>query len=234
MILRVDGLVVGYGESLVVHEVSLQVDEGEVVSLLGRNGAGKTTTMRGIMGLTRPRGGRVRLREREITHRPPYEIARMGVGYVPDDRRIFPDLTTEENLLLAARLASAQRGRWTLDKVYDLFPALRDLRASRGDHLSGGQQKMLAIGRALMRDPDLILLDEPAEGLAPLVVEQLIDVLRDIRRTGVTILLADQNLRFCRKVADRAYIMEKGVIVAEGAMDEIWRNQDVVTRYLAV
>ncbi|MGQ0548115.1 MAG: ABC transporter ATP-binding protein [Armatimonadota bacterium] len=234
MILQVEGLVVGYGTSIVVHGLSLQVGEAEIVSLIGRNGAGKTTTMRGLMGLTRPRTGSVRLRGRQIAGRPPFEIARLGVGYVPDDRRIFPDLTVEENLLLAARITRARRGRWDLQKVYELFPALQALRVSRGDHLSGGEQKMLAIGRALMKDPDLLLLDEPAEGLAPLIVKQLTDVLRGIRHTGVTILLADQNLTFCRKVADRAYIMEKGTVAAEGPMDVLWQNQELINRYLAV
>ncbi len=234
MILEVDGLVVGYGASVVVHRVSLHVGEGEVVSLMGRNGAGKTTTLRGIMGLTRPRAGRAVLRGRLITGHPPYEIARRGVGYVPDDRRIFPDLTVEENLRLAERLAPARRGRWALERVYALFPALHELRASRGRHLSGGEQKMLAIGRALVRDPELILLDEPAEGLAPLIVRQLVEILRDVRRSGVSILLADQNLRFCRQVADRAYVMEKGTIVAEGPMTAIWEDQELITRHLAV
>lgn len=234
MILQVAGLVVGYGTSVVVQGLSLHVSEAEIVSLIGRNGAGKTTTMRGIMGLTRPRTGSVRLRGREITGRAPFEIARLGVGYVPDDRRIFPNLTAEENLLLAAHITPARRGRWDLQRVYELFPALRTLRTSRGDHLSGGEQKMLAIGRALMKDPDLLLLDEPAEGLAPLIVKQLIDVLRDIRHTGVTILLADQNLTFCRKVADRAYIIEKGTVAAEGPMEAIGQNQEIINRYLAL
>lgn len=234
MILEVDGLVVGYASSVVVHGLSLRVDEAEIVTLIGRNGAGKTTTMRGIMGLTRPRTGSVRLRGRQIAGQAPFEIARLGVGYVPDDRRIFPDLSVEENLLLAARITPARRGRWDLQKVYELFPPLRALRTSRGDHLSGGEQKMLAIGRALMKDPDLLLLDEPAEGLAPLIVKQLIGVLRDIRHMGVTMLLTDQNLAFCRKVADRAYIMEKGTVAAEGPMETIWQNQELINRYLAL
>jgi len=234
MILRIDGLVVGYGTSVIVQGVSLQVDEGEIVSLIGRNGAGKTTTLRSIIGLTPARAGTIHLRDRPIMRRAPFEIARLGVGYVPDNRRIFPDLTVEENLLLAARNIVNRQGRWDVQKVYALFPALVPLRASRGDHLSGGEQKMLAIGRALMMDPELILLDEPAEGLAPLVVKHFIEVLRDIRRTGATILLADQNVLFCRKVASRAYVMEKGTIVAEGSMEAIWQDQDIVSRYLAV
>jgi branched-chain amino acid transport system ATP-binding protein len=234
MILHIDGLVVGYGASVVVHRLALHVDEGEIVSLVGRNGVGKTTTLRGIMGLTPPRTGRVRLRDREIAGRAPFEIARLGVGYVPDDRRIFPHLTAEENLRLASRITPARRGRWDLERVYGLFPALRALRAHRGDRLSGGEQKMLAIGRALMQDPDLLLLDEPAEGLAPLIITQLIGALRDIRGTGVAVLLADQNLRFCRQVADRAYVMEKGTVVADGPMAAIWQNQEVIDRYLAL
>ncbi len=150
MILQVDRLVVGYGASVVVHGVSLQVQAGEIVSLIGRNGAGKTTTLRGIMGLTPPRAGTVYLRDTAITGRSPFEIARLGIGYVPDNRRIFPDLTVEENLLLPARLAPNSRQRWTVQKVFELFPALVPHRASRGDALSGGLQKMLAIGRALM------------------------------------------------------------------------------------
>lgn len=232
--LQVEQLVVGYGASIVVHGVSLDVREGEVVALIGRNGAGKTTTLRGIMGLTRPRAGRVLLRGQAVQGRAPHEIARLGVGYVPDDRRIFPDLTVEENLRLAARLVTSPRGRWSLDAVYDLFPALRPLRRQRGDHLSGGEQKMLAIGRALMRDPDLLLLDEPAEGLAPLVVRHLVGTLRRIREAGVAVLLADQNLRFCRRVADRGYVMEKGTIVAAGPMAALWDDHEVVSRYLAV
>ncbi|MBI3997592.1 MAG: ABC transporter ATP-binding protein [Armatimonadetes bacterium] len=232
-LLKVDRLIAGYGDSVVLHGIALDVLEGEIVSLLGRNGAGKTTTLRSIMGLTSPRAGQVRFRGVEIGGRPPYAIARLGIGYVPDDRRIFPNLTVEENLLLAARMSTG-RGRWTLDRVYDLFPALRPLRASRGDHLSGGEQKMLAIGRALMKDPDLVLLDEPAEGLAPLVVRHLIEVLREIRGTRITLLIADQNLNFCRWVADRAYVMEKGMIRASGTMEALWKDEQVIARYLAV
>lgn len=234
MILQVDGLVVGYGPSVVVQGVSLRVQEGEIVSLIGRNGAGKTTTLRGIMGLTPPRAGTVRLRDRTISGRPPFEIARLGVGYVPDSRRIFPDLTVEENLLLPARLTPRRRDRWTVERVFELFPALAPHRLRRGDSLSGGLQKMLAIGRALMMGPVLILLDEPTEGLAPLVVGQVVEVLGSLRAAGATILLADQNVQFCRRVAQRAYVMEKGMIVAEGSMEAIWHNPEIVARYLAV
>jgi branched-chain amino acid transport system ATP-binding protein len=234
VILQVETLVAGYGGSVVVHGISLTVGEGEIVCLLGRNGAGKTTTLRCIMGLTPSRSGSIRFKGREVAGRQPFEIARLGIGYVPDDRRIFPDLTVEENLVIAQRTAGGQDGRWTTERVYDLFPVLRQLRGSRGNHLSGGEQKMLAIGRALMRSPDLLLLDEPVEGLAPLVVRHLVDVLREIRAGGVTILLADQNLKFCRKLADRGYIMEKGLIQHAGSLEVIWQNEEVVRQYLAL
>ncbi len=234
MILQVHDLVAGYGESVVVHSLSIEVAAGEVVSLLGRNGAGKTTTLRSIIGLTPPRAGSIRFGGRELTGRQPFEIARIGIGYVPDTHRIFPDLTLEENLILAQRTAGTRTGPWTVERIYLLFPILQPLRRLRGSQLSGGQQKMLAIGRALMKNPALLLLDEPAEGLAPLVVHRLVEVLREIRKAGVTILLADQNLHFCRKVADRAYIIEKGLMQFSGTMEVVWKNDDVVRRYLAV
>ncbi|MBI4392126.1 MAG: ABC transporter ATP-binding protein [candidate division NC10 bacterium] len=232
--LRVERLVAGYGGSVVLHGISLEVGEGEIVCLLGRNGAGKTTTLRSLMGLTPPRSGRIRFRETEVAGRRPFEVARLGIGYVPDDRRIFPDLTVEENLEIARRAGAGTDGRWTAERVYDLFPVLRELRGSRGNHLSGGEQKMLAIGRALMRNPDLLLLDEPVEGLAPLVVRHLVEVLREIRAGGVTILLADQNLKFCRRLADRGYIMEKGLIQHTGTLEAIWEDEAVVRQFLAL
>ncbi len=234
MILQVTDLIAGYGASVVVHGISVDVAEGEIVCLVGRNGAGKTTTLRSIMGLTPTSSGSIQFKGAEIVGLQPFEIARRGIGYVPDDRRIFPDLTVEENLELARRTAARNGGRWTANRVYDLFPALRPLRESRGDHLSGGEQKMLATGRALMKSPDLLLLDEPVEGLAPLVVRHLIEVLREVRGTGVTILLADQNLNFCRKLADRGYVMEKGLIQLAASMEAIWRNEQVVRQYVAL
>jgi branched-chain amino acid transport system ATP-binding protein len=233
VVLEVQDLVAGYGQSVVVHGVSLAVARGEVVCLLGRNGAGKTTTLRSIIGLTPPRSGSVIFNGAAIQGRPPFRIARLGLGYVPDDRRIFPDLTVQENLELARRV-SGRTGRWTVDRVCGLFPVLARLLNQRGNHLSGGEQKMLAIGRALMQDPELLLLDEPIEGLAPLVVKHLGEVLRQIRDAGVTILLADQNVKFCRRVADRGYILEKGLIQFEGTLASIWENEDVLTKYLAV
>lgn len=233
-ILEVREIITAYGQSQVIHGISLVVGQGEVVSLLGRNGVGKTTTFRSIMGLTPPRSGNILLKGIELVGRKPYEIAKLGVGYVPDDRRIFPDLTAEENLEMARRLAKQRAGQWTIGRVYKLFPVLERLRASKGTCLSGGEQKMLAIGRALMKNPDLILLDEPVEGLAPLVVRNLVEVIQEIQRSEVTILLADQNLKFCRKVAGRGYIIEKGLIQYEGEIESIWKNEEIVSKYLAV
>ncbi len=234
MILEVEEIDTYYGQSHVLQSISLNIQEGEVVSLLGRNGVGKTTTLRSIMGLTPPRRGSIKFKEKRIERKKPFEIARLGIGYVPDDRRIFPDLTTFENLEIARRVAATRQGYWNIGTVCELFPVLKELGSSKGTHLSGGEQKMLAIGRALMKNPDIILLDEPAEGLAPMVVRNLMEVTKRIREEGVTILLADQNLRFCRRVADRGYILQKGVIEHEGGMKEIWENEEVVSKYLVV
>jgi branched-chain amino acid transport system ATP-binding protein len=233
-VLEVKEIITRYGQSQVLHGVSLEVGHGEVVALLGRNGVGKTTTFRSIMGLTPPRSGSIRLKGMDLGGKKSYEIARMGIGYVPDDRRIFPDLTAEENLEMARRLAKKTGGPWTLARVYQTFPVLEGVKASKGTTLSGGEQKMLAIGRGLMKNPEILLLDEPSEGLAPLVVRNLAEIIPQIQKSGVTLLLADQNIKFCRKVAGRGYIMEKGLIQYQGAMDEIWQNEEMVRKYLAV
>jgi branched-chain amino acid transport system ATP-binding protein len=233
-ILKVDRIDTFYGQSHVLQGVSLSILEGEVVCLLGRNGVGKTTTLRSVMGLTPPRSGKIFLNDTDVTGKPPFQIANMGIGYMPDDRRIFPDLTLFENLELARRLSRKGKMKWTFEKIYDLFPAFIDLKDRKGTHLSGGEQKMLAIGRALMKNPQLLLLDEPSEGLAPLVVQNLVEVLSRIRGEEVTILLADQNLKFCRKTSDRSYILEKGMIQYEAAMEEIWQNEEIVKKYLVV
>ncbi len=234
VILNVDQINTFYGQSHVLQGISLLIDEGEVVSLLGRNGVGKTTTLRSIMGLTPPRSGKIVFHSANIVGKPPFQIAKMGIGYVPDDRRIFPDLTLFENLELARRLSSKGKVRWTFEKVYELFPVFIDLKQRKGTQLSGGEQKMLAIGRALMKNPTLLLLDEPSEGLAPLIVQNLAEVIGRIRGEGVTILLADQNLKFCRKTSDRGYILEKGMIQYQGMMEEIWQNEEIVKKYLVV
>jgi branched-chain amino acid transport system ATP-binding protein len=231
--LQVKGINTYYGTSHVLQNVSLEVKRGETVALLGRNGMGKTTTLRSIMGLTPPRSGSIQLQGEEIRKLPPYTIARRGVSYIPDDLRIFPDLTCEENLEIARRVCK-RAGYWTKEKVESLFPMLADRRKQKGSSFSGGEKKMLSLGRSLMMNPALILLDEPSEGLAPLVVRKLMETIREIRSHGVTILLADQNLKFCIGVCDRGYIIEKGTIVHEGTMEQIWREEDVVERYLAL
>jgi branched-chain amino acid transport system ATP-binding protein len=233
MMLAVKRLDVFHGTSHVLQSLSLSVAEGETVALLGRNGVGKTTTLRAVMGLVPPRGGSVRFAGREIAGEPPDAISRLGMAYVPDDHRIFPTLTVDENLEIARRL-SRRTGYFDRARVVELFPRLDELPRARGATLSGGEKKMLGIGRALMANPRLMLLDEPSEGLGPLVVAHLVDVLGHIGEQGVTILLADQNLRFCRKVCDRGYILEKGRVEFEGAMEDIWRNEEVISKYLVV
>ena len=234
MILATRDLVTGYGAgAAVIHGVTLEVDAGEVVCLLGRNGAGKSTTLRSIMGLTPPRGGTIEFMDKEITGRAPFEIARLGIGYIPDDRRIFADLTVEENLGIVRRV-TRRDGRWTLDRVCQLFPLLAELRPKSGSGLSGGEQKMLAIGRALMGNPTLLILDEPSEGLSPLMVKTLVEAIGQIRNEGVTLLIADQNVKFARRVADRGYIMEKGHIRYSDRLEALWANADIVRKYLAV
>lgn len=231
--LTIEGLETAYGRSLVLQGVDLTVERGEVVALLGRNGAGKSTTLRSIMGLVPPRAGSIRYEDSELVGRPAHSIARMGISYIPDDRRIFPDLTVEENLLLARR-ATRRDGDWDLDRVYALFPVLRDRRRQPGLHLSGGEQKMLAAGRALVQNPRLLLMDEASEGLAPKIVQQIVEAIREVSASGITIFLADQNLKFARRVADRGYIIAKGVIEHSDHIEAIWSNEQVVRRFLSV
>ncbi len=233
-ILNIDQINTFYGQSHVLQGVALSIQKGEVVCLLGRNGVGKTTTLRSIIGLTPPRSGRILFKSVDVAGKHPFQIAQMGMGYVPDDRRIFPDLTLFENLELARRLSSKGKSQWTFEKIYDLFPIFVELKQRKGIQLSGGEQKMLAIGRALMKNPDLLLLDEPSEGLAPLIVQNLAEVTARIRSEEVTILLADQNLKFCRKTSDRGYILEKGMIQYQGIMEAIWQNEEIVRKYLVL
>jgi branched-chain amino acid transport system ATP-binding protein len=227
--LEVRGLHAYYGASHVLQGVDLEVGQGEAVALLGRNGAGKTTTISAIVGFVRARGGRVRLGERDLTGRAPHVVARAGVALVPQGRRVFGDLTVAENLTLTAR-----RGRWSLERVLDLFPALRKRLANRGDELSGGEQQMLAIGRALMRDPDVMLLDEPSEGLAPKMVEQVREALIQLRDSGLGLLLVEQNIALATAVASRVYVMNKGAIVFRGTPAELASQRDVEARYLGI
>ena len=231
--LAVRDMVSGYGLGAVLHGVSLDVNAREVVCLLGRNGAGKSTTLRSIMGLTPPWSGRIEFMGREVTRRPPFQMARLGIGYIPDDRRIFAELTVEENLQIV-RQVTRRDGRWGIDRVYGLFPLLAELRLKHGAGLSGGEQKMLAVGRALMGNPGLLVLDEPSEGLSPLMVKTLIEAIRQIQGEGVTLLVADQNVKFARRIGDRGYIMDEGHIRFSGSLDELWGHEEVVRRYLAL
>jgi branched-chain amino acid transport system ATP-binding protein len=233
MILEVARVDTFYGTSHVLQGVDLRVAEGETVALLGRNGAGKTTTLRSIMGLTSPRAGSITFLGRELRGLPADAISRLGVAWVPDDHRIFPTLTADENLELARRL-SRRSGPWDRARVVEAFPRLGELGRAKGANLSGGERRMLAIGRALMANPALMLLDEPSEGLAPLLVAHIAEVLNVVKRRGVTIVLADQNLRFCRKTCDRAYVLEKGRIQAEGRMEDLAADEALVRKYLAV
>lgn len=233
MILEVQDLYTAYGLSQVLFGVSLSVGQGEAVSVLGRNGVGKTTTLRSIMGLVRPSSGSVRWKGQAITGLAPYEIARLGIGFVPEDRRIFADLTLWENLDVARRPSDRGEG-WTVDRVYDLFPALRDLRTRRGGYLSGGEQQMLTIARTLMGNPDLLLLDEPSEGLAPLVVEQLKEQMLRLKAEGIAILLCEQSYKFSLGLSARAYILEKGRVCYQGSLEELEANEEIGRTYLAV
>jgi len=233
MILQVQSINTYYSTSHILQDVSFQVDSGEVVALLGRNGVGKTTTLRSIMGLTPPRSGSIRFKGTEVLGKAPYAMSWLGLAYMPDDLRIFPDLTCEENLEIARRL-SRHSGYWNRERVEELFPVLRGRRKQKGLNLSGGEKKMLGLGRALMANPEMVLLDEPSEGLAPLVVRSLVGVIDEIRERKMTILLADQNLKFCRQVCDRGYIIERGCIVHEGTMEAIWSDEEVIKKYLVL
>ena len=215
-ILEVDGIHTAYGTSRVLFGISLDMKPGECVCLLGRNGVGKTTTMRSIMGLTPPSQGRVRFKGEDITGSPPYRLARRGIGYVPEDRRIFAELTVEENLEVGRRPPNANAPAWTLEKLFALFPNLARMRDRPGGQMSGGEQQMLTIARTLMGNPELLLLDEPSEGLAPLVVDHLREQIARLKREGLTILLAEQNPEFSLSLADRVYVLEKGSIRFSG------------------
>jgi branched-chain amino acid transport system ATP-binding protein len=232
-LLSVESIHTAYGLSQVLFGISLDVAEGECVCLLGRNGVGKSTTMRSIMGLTPPRSGRVLWRGRDVAGWPPFRIARAGIGFVPEDRRIFAELTVWENLDVAAR-AARRPGRWTVERVYDLFPVLSERRNQRGGFLSGGEQQMLTIGRALVGNPELLLLDEPSEGLAPLIVELLRQKIAELKAEGLTILLAEQGVAFSLALADRVYVLEKGAVRHSGAAAELRDDPALLDRLLAL
>jgi len=226
-----------YGKSHILHGVSLELKQGELVCLLGRNGVGKSTTLKSIMGIVRPTQGSIRFDGKELVGSQPYQIARLGVGYVPEDRRIFKSLTVHENLLMGTQKANnsgAAERVWTIDKIYEIFPNLRERRSNKGSHLSGGEQQMLTVARTLMGNPKLILVDEPTEGLAPLIVKDVLEMLAAVRKSGVTVLMVEQNFKAAIKVADRFYIMAKGQMVFEGGMAALLAAEDVRKNYLEV
>jgi branched-chain amino acid transport system ATP-binding protein len=230
-LLRIENLHAWYGESHVLHGVDMHVGEGEVVSLLGRNGAGRTTTMRAIMGLTGARKGSIRIRGEETVKMPPHRIARLGVGYCPEERGIFASLSAEENLMLPPAIA---QGGMSVAEIYDMFPNLKERASSPGTRLSGGEQQMLAVARILRTGARLLLLDEISEGLAPVIVQKLAETIRTLKSKGYTIVLVEQNFRFAAPLADRFYVMEHGTIVREFAQNELAANTAMLQEYLGV
>lgn len=235
MILEVENIYTSYGLSQILFGISLHVNAGECVSLLGRNGVGKTTTLRSIMGLTPPRQGTVRFKGQAITGRPAYRVAQLGLGFVPEDRRIFANLTVRENLDVGRKTPASPRNMpWTIERVYEIFPILASLDERKGGYLSGGEQQMLTIGRTLMGNPDLLLLDEPSEGLAPLVVRDLGVQIQRLKEDGLTILLCEQNAKFATALSDRAYVLEKGQVRFSGTITELQGNEEVRRQYLAL
>jgi len=235
MILEVKEIHTFYGTSHILFGVSLSVDRGEIVCLLGRNGAGKTTTMRSVMGLTPPGSGSVKFWDEEMVGKPSYYIAQRGIGFVPDNRLIFPDLTVRENLEIGQKKPRNQgEEEWTVQKIYELFPGLVKLDSHLGGFLSGGEQQMLTIGRTLMGNPTLLLLDEPVEGLAPLVVRALGNQVLRLKEMGETVLLSEQNVRFATRVSDRAYVISKGTIPYQGSIEELSGNEEVKKKYLMI
>jgi len=232
MILEVKEIHTYYGTSHILFGVSMQIEQGEAVCLLGRNGAGKTTTLRSIIGLTAPRTGSIRFNGKEIAGIPPYRIALLGVGFVPDDRRIFPALTVRQNILIARR--EKQGNIWNLDRIYGLFPKLKQLDTHMGTQLSGGEQQMLTIARTLMTNPQLLLLDEPGEGLAPLVIKAMEEQLGQIKKLGTTMLICEHNVGLATALSDRAYVMDKGMIRYQGTIEDLRKNDEVRKKYLMV
>jgi len=230
--LEVENIDTYYGESHILHGLSLSVKKGTMSVILGRNGMGKTTTIRSIIGFTPPRRGRIIFQGKEIQRLPSYKISRMGVGLTPQGRGIFPNLTVKENLLMAAR-EGAGTG-WTLEKVFEFFPRLKERANSMGGNLSGGEQSMLSIGRSLMTNPSLLLLDEPSEGLSPIMVQEVMRIIRALKEAGLSMLMVEQNLSMALSVADKVYILSKGKVVFEGTPEELRQNAEVKSQYLGI
>jgi branched-chain amino acid transport system ATP-binding protein len=233
-LLEVEGIDAFYGASQILFGVGLTLHEGQTVALLGRNGAGKSTTMKSIAGILPPRTGHVRMRGQDVTGRRPHVVARAGLAYVPEDRQVFPDHSVQDNLLIAAKRGPDGQDHWTIDRIWRVFPLLERLRARTAGRLSGGEQQLLAIARALMGNPVVLLLDEPSEGLAPIIVAQIGGLLRDLRAQGATVLLAEQNMHFCLGIASDSVVIDRGHIVYRATIAELRGNEDVRRRYLAM
>ncbi|MGM0585481.1 MAG: ABC transporter ATP-binding protein [Pseudomonadota bacterium] len=233
-LLEVTGLDVFYGASQVLFGLGLSVEEGQIMALLGRNGAGKSTTFKAIAGIAPPRAGSVRLRGRDLAREAPYRVARAGIGYVPEDRQVFPEHSVEDNLLIGEKRGPGGERRWTREEVYEVFPALAEMRGRMAGRLSGGEQQMLTIARTLMGNPDLVLLDEPSEGLAPIIVQQIGALIRRLQEMGVTILMAEQNMHFCLNVATHATVIDKGVTVYADTIEGLRANEEITQRYLSI
>ncbi|MGZ3590049.1 MAG: ABC transporter ATP-binding protein [Thermodesulfobacteriota bacterium] len=221
-----------YGTSHILFGISLDVKQGEAVCLLGRNGAGKTTTFRSIIGLTPPKKGSIKFKGQEIIGKPSYRIAQMGIGFVPDTRRIFPDLTVRQNIMVARR--ERENAIWNLETIYALYPKLRELDSHMGTQLSGGEQQMLTVARTLMTNPELLLLDEPGEGLAPLVIQAMKVQLGEIKKLGTTMLICEHNVGLATALSDRGYVIDKGSIRYQGTIEELQKNEEVRKKYLMV
>ena len=232
MMLRICDIHTYYGESYVLQGISLEVEKGSIIGILGRNGMGKTTLIGSIIGFNPPRKGQIYFKDVDITHMPSYKIVRMNMGLVPQGRRIFPSLSVLENLTVGARGQRADG--WNLDKIYSLFPVLNDRRHHKGNQLSGGEQQMLAIARALMTNPEVLLMDEPGEGLAPLLVKAIGEAILQLKESGLSILLVEQNLPFAIEIADHIHVLSKGAIVHSSSPQELWENDEVKTQYLGI
>lgn len=232
--LSVEGADVYYGASQILFGVNLSVEQGQTMALLGRNGAGKSTTFKMIAGISPPRRGKVVLAGLALSGRPSYWIARSGIGYVPENRQVFPEHSVDDNLIVGAKKGANGESHWCRERIYEVFPILASMKARMAGRLSGGEQQMLTIARTLMGNPDVLLLDEPSEGLAPIIVQAIGELIKTLRRMGVTILLAEQNMHFCLGIATHATVIDKGQIVYRATIDELRHNEEIKQRYLAV
>lgn len=233
-ILTLKGVNVFYGASHILFDMGLEVHKGRTLALLGRNGAGKSTTMKAIMGVAAPRSGEIRYNGTRIDGQAPHAIARRGIGLVPEDRQVFPRHSVDDNLKIGARPGPDGKSQWTMDNIYDAFPLLAKMRSRPAGMMSGGEQQLLSMARCLMGNPELILLDEPSEGLAPIIVQEIGRLIRSLRGTGVTIVLAEQNMHFCLGISEDAVLIDKGQIVWNGSIQALRADKDVTSRYLAI